>query len=637
LWLKKVDDKSEIWSGQALGVEKQAYLIGTIDAPISSVKTKRLSDDTIAFCFISGVKEGKPCKTYREKSDSSAREYEVAYVRFWDAYVDPVPSTLWYATMKLKENSNKWKLEGTPMNALEGTKIIVPFFPDGTGDDYEISTSGILLTPVDPINDPARLLVRELCYIPLDTFTESPKFQKITVPGWTGDASSAVFSPDGKSAAFTKIYDPQNTGNTTVFLIRNMKEPTELTEVNILNADGEFWDHTPDALLWSADKRSLYVLSGDQGRNKLFQVPINGSTDIIQSVGTRITSHGCVNGVQRAGQSSLLCSISTMHIPMIFQVLNTESTKVTSSYSAKGAWDGLELSDKASPFGILPQQVSEFYVQSEDRRVQSWIVKPSNFDASKKYPVAYLIHGGPESAWSDAWSTRWNPILFAEQGYIVILPNPAGSTGWGLEFRKAVRGEWGGKTYRDIVKVWEYAKAKFDFLDISRAVALGASFGGYMMYWIMGQPLGKEFQAIVSHDGVFSMIGMMGCDVPYQMDVDLGAELWEDMEVFDKWDPARFTKNWETPLLVIHSDKDYRCPMVDGLAAYAVCKRKGIPARFLNFPDENHWVLKRANSLHWQYTVLGWINKYAKVEGGVILKPALNDFPIVEKKEEAEK
>jgi len=237
-------------------------------------------------------------------------------------------------------------------------------------------------------------------------------------------------------------------------------------------------------------------------------------------------------------------------------------------------------------------------------------MKPSNFKSERKYPLAYIIHGGPQGAWGDQWSTRWNPAVFAEQGYVVITPNPTGSTGYGQGFTDAIRLEWGGKPYEDLVKGFKFIKENLDFVDTDKTVGLGASYGGYMMNWIQGHDFGREFKALVTHDGVFSMAAQLASDEQYFPTHDLGGPYWKVPENWDKWDPVRFTGNWSTPHLIIHNELDYRLTIAEGLAAFNVLQTRGVESLFLTFPDENHWVLKHENSLVWHRTVINWINQH---------------------------
>jgi len=262
-------------------------------------------------------------------------------------------------------------------------------------------------------------------------------------------------------------------------------------------------------------------------------------------------------------------------------------------------------------FGLSPSQVSSLWWKgAADHDVHAWMVKPSFFNPGHKYPLAYLIHGGPQGAWGDQWSTRWNPAVFAEQGYVVVCPNPTGSTGYGQKFTDDICCEWGGKPYEDLVKGFEYIKSKLEYVDTDRAVALGASYGGYMMNWIQGHDLGRKFKALVCHDGVFSMTAQTASDEQYFPVHDLGGPIWERQEMYDKWDPARFTENWTTPQLVIHNELDYRLTIAEGLAAFNVLQMRGVESMFLSFPDENHWVLKHENSLVWHRVVINWCNKF---------------------------
>jgi len=210
----------------------------------------------------------------------------------------------------------------------------------------------------------------------------------------------------------------------------------------------------------------------------------------------------------------------------------------------------------------------------------------------------------------DSWSTRWNPAVFSEQGYVVIAPNPTGSTSYGQDFTDGIQNQWGGRPYEDLIKGFEYIKENLSYVDTDRAVALGASYGGYMINWIQGHDLGRKFKALVCHDGVFGMTNQMSSDEQYFPSHDLSGPIWAALENWERWDPSRHTGNWSTPQLVIHNELDYRLPISEGLAAFNVLQMKGVESRFLSFPDENHWVLKPENSLVWHTVVLNWINKF---------------------------
>ena len=357
--------------------------------------------------------------------------------------------------------------------------------------------------------------------------------------------------------------------------------------------------------MWSLDGMALYVQAEDTGSLCLFKV------DLAAAEGPKyrpeqLTTDGFITDVAPASATSNLLFVSGNSLveSSLYYYIDPSGPDAPPRIISS-------LSNSGTAFGLSPAQVSELWWKGDEGRpVHAWMMKPSYFRADHKYPLAYLIHGGPQGAWNDQWSSRWNPAVFAEQGYVVVCPNPTGSTGYGQGFTDAIRNNWGGAPYIDLFKGFEYIESELKFVDTSRAVALGASYGGYMMNWIQGHDLAKKFKALVCHDGVFSMTAQLASDEQYFPVHDLGGPVWKRQEMYDKWDPSRFLANWETPMLVIHNELDYRLTIAEGLSAFNVLQMKGIESRFLSFPDENHWVLKPENSLVWHTTVINWINHY---------------------------
>ena len=288
-----------------------------------------------------------------------------------------------------------------------------------------------------------------------------------------------------------------------------------------------------------------------------------------------------------------------------YQLLDSSSKTITTVSSA---------SRNGSVFGLSSKQVDEIWFSgaAKGTKIHAWVVRPSDYDPNSTYPLAYMIHGGPQGAWTDSWSTRWNPAVFAEQGYIVICPNPTGSTGYGQGLTDAIQNEWGGLPYQDLVAGFDHIERNLPDVDTNRAVALGASYGGYMINWIQGHELGRRFCALVCHDGVFSMSGQLASDELYFPFHDLMGRPTSDKTrtKWERWEPSRHVENWATPELVIHSELDYRLTVAEGLAAFNALQMCGVESRFLTFPDENHWVLKPENSLVWHQVVMNWINRY---------------------------
>jgi dipeptidyl aminopeptidase/acylaminoacyl peptidase len=247
-------------------------------------------------------------------------------------------------------------------------------------------------------------------------------------------------------------------------------------------------------------------------------------------------------------------------------------------------------------------------------KMQMWILKPPGFDPKKKWPLAYLVHGGPQGAWEDGWSYRWNPELWAAQGYVVALPNPRGSTGFGQKFVDEISRDWGGKCFNDLMAGVEYMESQ-EYIDRDRMAAAGASFGGYMMNWFQGNT--TKFKTLITHCGVYNFDSM------YAVTDELWFDEWEhggppwgkDRSSYEKFSPHKKAANFKTPMLIIQNDLDFRVPVSEGQQLFTTLQRLKIPSKFINFPDEGHWVLKPKNSEFWHKEVFAWLAKYAPPGG----------------------
>jgi dipeptidyl aminopeptidase/acylaminoacyl peptidase len=257
-----------------------------------------------------------------------------------------------------------------------------------------------------------------------------------------------------------------------------------------------------------------------------------------------------------------------------------------------------------------PESIDTIRIEG-GRKMQMWLLKPPNFDPSKKYPCVYLVHGGPQGAWEDAWSNRWCAQIWAAQGYVIAMPNPRGSTGFGQDFVEEISGDWGGKCYRDLMAGADYVES-LPYIDKSRIAAAGASFGGYMMNWFAVNT--NRFCCLVTHCSVWNFESMWGTtDELWFDEFEHGGLPWEKPEKYREFSPhVRAGKLGElkTPMLVIHNDLDFRCPIGQGLELFASLQRQGVPSRFVNFPDEGHWVSKPANSKLWHQEIFSWLAKY---------------------------
>ncbi|RKF71689.1 Dipeptidyl-peptidase 5 [Golovinomyces cichoracearum] len=586
--------------------ESQTLII--FDGPVSNLKATKISEKITAIALTGSVTaEGELYNPEKAKKPlSSARVYTKLFVRQWDSYVTENKNTIWYTT--LTKSQGFYKI--APLkNALSGCALPLesPVPPFGGTCDFDISKNGLVFIAKDPKIDPANFTKTDLYYVPLKTFEENkaPSPKLVRTGDLEGYSNCPVFSPDAKSVVFTRMKsNVYESDKPRLILIPDIMDVNNFQEFfKTENGEGG-WDLRPENISWSLGGEVLYVTAEENGRGKLFKIPC--SPFIAKDLPVSLINDGNVIDVKNLPNNNILISSSSLVDCSTYSILNPEEPnnfRVISSASKAG-----------QVFGLSKNQVEEIWFKgAEDYNVHAWIVKPSSFDNNKKYPLAYLIHGGPQGAWTDSWSTRWNPAVFAEQGYVVVTPNPTGSTGYGMEFQNGIRNNWGGRPYVDLVKGFEYIKTNLTYIDTSRAVALGASYGGYMINWIQGHDFGRNFKCLVTHDGVFSTLNQIASDEQFFPRHDFGGPLWENRETYEKWDPARYLKNWATPHLIIHNELDYRLPISEGIAPFNVLQSKGVESRFLSFPNENHWVLNPENSLVWYKEVLDWINKYSGI------------------------
>jgi dipeptidyl aminopeptidase/acylaminoacyl peptidase len=569
------------------------------------------------------------------KPASSGKLYHSGFVRHWDHYTDNNRNAIFLAKLHKKDNG-KFEFIGLK-NALEGTHLESPIEPFGGKDHFDISKFGLVFTSKDPSLKPATHTMTNIYIVAKRGFwhnlfyEEFPEIRKVTVDGFKGASTSPVWSTSGNMIAFLSMKkDGYESDKNQPFIIHDYTKPSEVTPVFATQDGKGEWDRSPQTLAWSPNDWSLYFLAEENGRVSLFSAGPPTSKNGSSPLPTLLVKGGGISAAQVLPSGDIFLSSTSLIENSLYSLVplstnpslnNTyslpihdgpdhpqSSSALTTKYISSNTRSG-------SMFGLSRRQIDEIHFDgpyTDD--IHAWVVKPSNFDPSKKYPLAYLIHGGPQGAWTDSWSTRWNPAIFAEQGYVVVCPNPTGSTGYGQDFVDGIQGQWGGTPYSDLVAGFDYVEKYLKYVDTDRSVALGASYGGYMVNWIQGHDFGRAFKALVTHDGVFSMSGQMASEELYFPFHEMNGTLWDNPDTWSKWDPSRFTKDWDTPQLVIHSELDYRLTISEGLAAFNVLQSKGIESQFLTFPDENHWVLKHENGLMWHEVVLDWINGHVGLE-----------------------
>jgi dipeptidyl aminopeptidase/acylaminoacyl peptidase len=344
---------------------------------------------------------------------------------------------------------------------------------------------------------------------------------------------------------------------------------------------------------WAPDSRSIYFVAPLKGKNAVHRVTLDGRVTLLDAS----ASAGHLE-VSPDGRTVYLQMSSFSRPVDIYSMTGTRLTRLTRDNDERLAIVAMGESENISWKG------------AGDTPIQGFLITPPGFDASKRYPAVVLIHGGPQGAWSDSWSYRWNPQMFAARGYVVLMPNPRGSTGFGQRFIEEISRDWGGRVYTDIMNGVDVLASR-PYVDGDRLGAAGASYGGYMVNWILGHS--DRFKALVSHAGVYNLESMAGVtEELWFPDWEFGGPYWEAPEDYAKWSPHRFVKSFKTPTLVVHGELDFRVPIGEGLQLFTALQRRGVPSRLLYFPDEGHWVLKPQNSKLWHETVLGWLDRWLK-------------------------
>jgi dipeptidyl aminopeptidase/acylaminoacyl peptidase len=511
---------------------------------------------------------------------ASGTLYDKLFIRHWDTWADGRRSQLFVADFDADG-----RIAADPKLLTHGIDGDVASKPFGDDGEYAFSADGKTVY----------FDVR----IAGTTEPWSTNFDIYAVPA---DGSAAPRNLTAANPAWDTAPLPSADGKTLYYLA--MKRPGfEADRFGIMALDlasgktrevDPQWDRSAGGMQLSKDGKTIYVSADDNGDHAIFVI------DIASGKAKRLNGPGQVEGFSAVG-NDIVFARSTLKAPADLFRMNAGGSKAVQLTHLNAA----RLAD--AQMGDY-----EFYTfkGAEDATVQGYVVKPVGYEKGKKYPVAFIIHGGPQGAMTNEFHYRWNPQTYAGQGFAVVTVNFHGSTGYGQAFTDAISGDWGGKPLVDLQKGWAAALEKYAFLDGNRACALGASYGGYMIYWIAGN-WPQPWKCLVDHDGVFDnrMMGYSTEELWFDEWENKGTP-WENPDNYEKYNPVDYVKNWRDPMLVIHSAHDYRIPLEQGIAAFTALQRRGIPSEFLTFPDENHWVLKPQNSVLWHDTVNAWLKKW---------------------------
>jgi dipeptidyl aminopeptidase/acylaminoacyl peptidase len=426
-----------------------------------------------------------------------------------------------------------------------------------------------------------------------------------------GSDSTPLYSPDGKYIAW-HMQERDGYESDKFNLVIFERATGKITNLT------QNFDRWVGTFVWAPDSKTIYFSAEDKGESPIYDIAVSGAD--ATTVYELIDGHNDDLAVTADGKTLLFTRMTAQAPNEIFTTDTTKAVPLKFSPTARYIRErgdtgmGTPLTHLNAPvlsqFFTSPAE-SFWFSGAKGAKVQGFLVKPPNFDAKQKYPVKFLIHGGPEGAWGDSWTYRWNAQLFAANGYVVVMINPRGSTGYGQKFTEDIIGDWGGKPYEDLMKGLDYAIKTYPFIDGERVCALGASYGGYMANWLEGHT--TRFKCIVSHDGMFNTESAYGStEELWFPEFEFKGTPWKSREVYRKWSPHLFIQNAKTPMLVVHSQLDFRLDVSEGEQLFTSLQRLGVPSKFLYFPDEGHWILKPQNSQLWYKTVNDWVDQWVK-------------------------
>jgi dipeptidyl aminopeptidase/acylaminoacyl peptidase len=404
-----------------------------------------------------------------------------------------------------------------------------------------------------------------------------------------GADNTPRYSPDGRWLAYLSMERPGFEADRVRLVLVGRKDGK--TEAGSVVEATQGWALSVGSYTWCPDSRCVYAVVEERGRDNLYRIDV---PSFHRSV---VVGNSGVNtnpGLTSDGKTLVYLHQSNTQ-PAEVWAAGRQLTHHTDSGVAALDLKPLE------PYG---------FVGALGDSVFGWILKPPGFDPGRRYPVVYLVHGGPQGAWDDNWHARWNYQMFAARGYVVAAVNFHGSTGYGQKFTDAISQHWGDYPFEDVMKGLDVV-ARLPYVDSTRMGAAGASYGGYMVYWIAGHT--DRFKVLVDHDGVFNPVSMAGTtEELWFVNWEFGGTPYGNRALYEKWSPLNFVQNWKTPTLIVHSQLDYRVDLSEGYQAFTALKARGVPAKFLYFPDEGHWVLKPRNRRLWWSTLLDWLDQYLK-------------------------
>ncbi|HXL24323.1 MAG TPA: S9 family peptidase [Chthoniobacterales bacterium] len=602
IWTSKATDPTQIWmcdfdsnAGALVGKPHQVTNISTgADGGIWSPDGKNI-------VFVSAVYpdcKDDACNKQRDdelkKSKVKAKIFTKLFYRHWNAFTEFKRSHLFVQNVEAAVPAADSRLTQPPLHQeardLTPGDHDVPPFHLGGQDMYAISPDGQEVAYTSNIDEvEATSTNNEIFVVPM----AGGASRKISTS--PGSDSTPLYNPDGKHIAWRSQ-------------ARAGFEADKWSLVSYERSFGklhnwtERFDRSVGSFTWCWDARekvpSILFTAEDHGFSSVFSVDFDGTPpQQVRNPQKPIHADDLVWDWKGNLFFTEMSAGSPNEISVIGMFEDATYHKITHMNDAL-----------LSQIDMQPLE-SFTFKGANDEEVQGFMVKPPGFDPNKKYPLKFLIHGGPQGAWGNSWTYRWNAELFAANGYVVVMINFHGSTGYGQKFTDSISGDWGGKPYVDLMKGLDYVEKTYPFIDKNREAALGASYGGYMANWLLGHT--DRFKCIVSHDGMFNSESAYGTtEELWFNEWEFGGPPWKNREKYRRCSPHLFADKFKTPTLVIHGQNDYRLDVSEGFQLFTTLQRLKIPSKMLYFPDEGHWVLKPQNSRLWYKTVNDWVDQW---------------------------
>jgi len=582
-FLSTRDGSSQVWrlrldGGEATRVTHYPLDVGSLKV---SPKGDRLALSMEVLPDCADLHCTKDKLDARAKDKATGRLYDKLFIRHWDTWSNGTRSHLFAARL----NADGTAVDG-PVDLSKSLDGDVPGKPFAADEDFDFSPDGtsiVFSIRVAGRTEPWSTNF-DLFQVPVDG-SSAPRNLTANNPAWD---AQPVFLKNG-DLAWLAMDRPGSESDRFHIMLRDAR-------TGAVRPLTQAWDRSVRSLGALPDGHTLLATTDDVGQTALYAV------DVGTGKPRKIVATGDVTAFSPA-RDRIVYSLASLGAP--------DDLFVTAASGGKP-----ERLTNVNEAVLGSRQMSDFeqfnFKGWNDETVYGYVVKPFGFEAGKRYPIAFVVHGGPQASLANLWTYRWNAQAFAGAGYAVVLVDFHGSPGYGQAFTDSISRDWGGKPLVDLQKGLEAAVAKYGWLDGERACALGASYGGFMMNWIEGN-WPDRFRCIVQHDGVFDQRMMYySTEELWFEEWENGGPQYENPQAYEKFNPVNFVSKWRTPMLVIHGEQDFRIPYPQGIAAFTALQRRGIESRLLIFPDENHWVLKPANSVQWYHEVLGWLDTHLK-------------------------